>query len=155
MTVSGDYRQDSCCGAYGSATHDAAQIAGPPGTSFPIKPYSRRPYASTNPTNGCCQDAAIYNTATQECCILPDDFHAVHHDKHYPNGTLIDDATFGIMNGQNRWFGASGPDNDAVGDLDVAPDVEVTAIGGCSALSGTVVPADGVADWGTNFYTKK
>jgi hypothetical protein len=155
ITVTGDYRQDACCGAYGAATHDVHQQAGNPG-AFPIKPYSRRPYASTNPNNGCCQDAAIFDTTNQECCILPDDTHAIHHDKHYPNGTLIDDATFGVMNGQNRWFGASGPDNDAVGDLDVAPDVQVTPKDTCEQqMSGTVVPADGVADWGTNYYQKK
>jgi len=59
------------------------------------------------------------------------------------------------MTGNNRWYGASGPDNDATGDLDFNDDVQVTPIGGCSALGGTTVPADGVADWGTNYYQKK
>lgn len=155
ITVTGDYRQDACCGAYGAATHDVHQMSNAHTGQYPIKPYSRRPYASTNPNNGCCQDAAIFDTANQECCILPDDTHAIHHDKHYANGTLIDAATFNINSGNDKWFGASGPDRDAVGDLDIADDVQVTPIGGCAAMSGNVVPADGVADWGTNYYQKK
>lgn len=55
----------------------------------------------------------------------------------------------------DMWFGASGPDRDEIGDLDIADDVQVTPIGGCAALSGYVVEADGVADWGTNYYQKK
>jgi hypothetical protein len=154
-TISGDYRQDACCGSYGAATHDVHQMSNAHTGNYPIKPYSRRPYATTNPNNGCCQDAAIFDTANQECCILPDDTHAIHHDKHYKNGTLIDASQFGINSGENRWFGADGPDNDAIGDLDTNPDVQVTPIGGCSSLGGSVVPQDGVADWGTNYYQKK
>lgn len=68
---------------------------------------------------------------------------------------MIDAATFNINSGNDKWFGADGPDRDAVGDLDIADDVQVTPIGGCAAMSGNVVPADGVADWGTNYYQKK
>lgn len=49
--------QDDCCGAYGSASTATAN------------PMTRRPYASTNPNSGCCQDVFYYNTVSQECCI--------------------------------------------------------------------------------------
>merc|ERR1712178_38316 len=155
ITVSGEYRQDACCGSYGAATHDVHQMSNAHQGKYPIKPYSRRPYARTTPTNGCCQDAAIFDTTNQECFILPDDYHAIHHDKHYANGTLIDAATFNVNSGQNKWFGADAPDRDAVGDLDVSPDVQVFPIGGCGTAGGTVVAADAFNDWGTNYYQKK
>merc|ERR1711972_329568 len=50
ITVSGEYRQDACCGSYGAATHDVHQMSNAHQGKYPIKPYSRRPYASTNPT---------------------------------------------------------------------------------------------------------
>jgi len=49
--------QDDCCGAYGSASTDSPN------------PMTRRPYASTNPNSGCCQDVFYYNTIAQECCV--------------------------------------------------------------------------------------
>jgi hypothetical protein len=49
--------QDDCCGAYGSASTDSPN------------PLTRRPYASTNPNSGCCQDVFYYNTIAQECCV--------------------------------------------------------------------------------------
>jgi hypothetical protein len=69
VITGGDYRQDACCGAYGSSTVDVAGISNTGTGVYPLKPYSRRPYATENPGNGCCQDAAIYSLDTQECCI--------------------------------------------------------------------------------------
>jgi hypothetical protein len=69
VITGGDYRQDACCGAYGSSTVDVAGISNTGTGTYPLKPYSRRPYATENPGNGCCQDAAIYSLDTQECCI--------------------------------------------------------------------------------------
>jgi len=48
--------QDDCCGAYGSASTDMAN------------PITRRPYATTNPDSGCCQDVYFYDVNTKECC---------------------------------------------------------------------------------------
>jgi len=76
-------------------------------------------------------------------------------DKHYANGTLIDAATFNVNSGQNKWFGADAPDRDAVGDLDISPDVQIFPIGGCASAGGTTVGADAFNDWGTNYYQKK
>lgn len=50
--------QDDCCGAYGSAS-----------TSFTHLTVTRRPYASTSTTSGCCQDVFYYNMLAQECCV--------------------------------------------------------------------------------------
>lgn len=49
--------QDDCCGAYGAASTDSPN------------PMTRRPYASTNPNSGCCQDVFYYNTIAQDCCV--------------------------------------------------------------------------------------
>lgn len=156
-TVDGLYRQDACCGAYGAATHDVHQMSNAHTGKYPIKPYSRRPYATSNPNNGCCQDAAIYDITNQECCVLADDYHAIHPDKHYANGTLIDDGSYGnfAKNHPDRWFGADGPDNDQVGDLDTNPDVQVFPIGGCVSAGGSIVGPDAVNDWGNSYYEKK
>jgi len=48
--------QDDCCGAYGSASTDLAAI-------------TRRPYASSSPSSGCCGDVFYYSTVNQECCL--------------------------------------------------------------------------------------
>lgn len=50
--------QDDCCGAYGSAS-----------TEFTHLTVTRRPYASTSTTAGCCQDVFYYNLLAQECCV--------------------------------------------------------------------------------------
>jgi hypothetical protein len=54
----GQYRQDDCCGAYGTWSD-------PDGVGIP----SRRPYATTNPATGCCQDVYMFDTTNQECCL--------------------------------------------------------------------------------------
>jgi len=54
----GTYRQDDCCGAYGTWSD-------PDGLGIP----SRRPYATTNPATGCCQDVYMYDTTNEECCL--------------------------------------------------------------------------------------
>lgn len=109
---------------------------------YPIKPYPRRPYSTLNPTNGCCQDAAIYDVNNQECCVFADNFHAQSPDKHDANGVQLD----GVVND---------PDASAIGDLDLSDDVEVVAKGSCAGLGGTVVNEDNLGDWGTSHYTKK
>jgi hypothetical protein len=68
VVTGGNFRQDDCCGAYGSASTVMQQALG----SYPFSPNMRRPYATTNPTNGCCQDVFVYDTANQECCIAAD-----------------------------------------------------------------------------------
>lgn len=65
----GDFRQDDCCGAYGSASAPSMVAVG----AYPFKPYTRRPYSTLNPANGCCQDVWIYSSTDQECCINADD----------------------------------------------------------------------------------
>ena len=69
VTNGGNFRQDDCCGAYGSASTVMDNFVG----TWPFRPYMRRPYATSNPTNGCCQDVFIYDVANQECCIAADD----------------------------------------------------------------------------------
>lgn len=85
----GDYRQDSCCGAYGSATVDVHGISNAGTGEYPLRPYSRRPYATTNPGNGCCQDAAIYNTLEQECCIDDGDSSVSVTNSNECTGTVV------------------------------------------------------------------
>lgn len=67
-TSPGDFRQDDCCGAYGTSWTNLVLDG-----SYPFAVDMRRPYASTNPFNGCCQDVYLFNTNTQECCIAADD----------------------------------------------------------------------------------
>lgn len=55
----GDYRQDACCGGYGTAT----QYWGQPQVAY------RRPYASSNPATACCQDVYYYDFLNQDCCL--------------------------------------------------------------------------------------
>jgi hypothetical protein len=68
VVTGGNFRQDDCCGAYGSASTTMTNAVG----SYPLSPSMRRPYATTNPTNGCCQDVFIFDVANQECCIAAD-----------------------------------------------------------------------------------
>jgi len=55
----GDYRQDACCGGYGTAT----DYWGNPNVGY------RRPYASSNPATACCQDVYYYDFLNQDCCL--------------------------------------------------------------------------------------
>jgi len=142
ITIAGQYTQDQCCGAYGAATHDVHQMSNAHTGQYPLKPYPRRPYSTQNPSNGCCQDAAIYDINNQECCVLPDNFHAEHPDKHFPDGSLIP--------GIDR-----SPDSSSDGDLDLSSDVEVVPVGSCAGLGGTVVAEDDLGDWGPGTYAKK
>jgi hypothetical protein len=63
----GDYRQDDCCGAYGTASTTVVLDG-----TCPFAISMRRPYATTNPRNGCCQDVFVYDVVNQECCIADD-----------------------------------------------------------------------------------
>jgi hypothetical protein len=63
----GDYRQDDCCGAYGTASTTVVLDG-----TYPFAISMRRPYATTNPRNGCCQDVFVYDVVNQECCIADD-----------------------------------------------------------------------------------
>lgn len=69
ITGGGTFRQDDCCGAYGSASTTMTNAVG----TYPLSPSMRRPYATTNPNNGCCQDVFVYDTTNDECCIAADD----------------------------------------------------------------------------------
>merc|ERR1712110_42755 len=55
----GNYRQDACCGGYGTASDEWGQ------------PYvsMRRPYATTNPSTACCQEVYYYDFLSQESCL--------------------------------------------------------------------------------------
>lgn len=52
----------------GTASTDLMVLDG----SYPFSVNMRRPYSTTNPTNGCCQDVFLYNVVTQECCVADD-----------------------------------------------------------------------------------
>jgi hypothetical protein len=52
--------QDDCCGAYGTASTNA------------VNPQVRRPYATTNPNTGCCQDVYFFDVENKECCFFND-----------------------------------------------------------------------------------
>jgi len=49
--------QDDCCGAYGEASTGYQNTV------------TRRPYASTSTTSGCCGDVYYYSTVNDECCM--------------------------------------------------------------------------------------
>jgi len=54
----GQYRQDDCCGCYGTAS-------APDTWNCP----TRRPYSTLNPATGCCQDFFMYDTTNKQCCF--------------------------------------------------------------------------------------
>lgn len=55
----GNYRQDACCGGYGTASDEWGQS----------HVAMRRPYATTNPSTACCQDVFYYDFLSEECCL--------------------------------------------------------------------------------------
>lgn len=62
------YPQDDCCGAYGSASSSLSYAT------------TRRPYATTNPSSGCCQDVFYYDVNTHVCCVADDGTVTVEED---------------------------------------------------------------------------
>jgi len=56
----GSYKQDACCGAYGTASEEF--------NDGKFRVGYRRPYSTLNPSVACCNDVFYYNYTEEECC---------------------------------------------------------------------------------------
>jgi len=61
----GSYKQDACCGAYGTASDDF--------NANKFRVGYRRPYSTLNPSVACCNDVFYYNYTEEECCDVSGD----------------------------------------------------------------------------------
>jgi len=65
----GSYKQDACCGAYGTSSDEF--------NANKFRVGYRRPYSTLNPSTACCNDVFYYNYTEEECCNVSGDLSIV------------------------------------------------------------------------------